>query len=85
MLLQKKGEEVKSKDIAKDRLKNMLMREKTKINKETLDMIKADMISVVSEYASVEKRACDVSLRKVKGKTGKENSVLVMMIALKDG
>jgi len=83
MILQKKEKEVSSKDIAKDRLKNIITKEKTMITGDVIDMIKADMISVASDYVEVEKRACEVLVKKIKSKSGKENHVLVSMITLK--
>lgn len=44
-----------SRDIAKDRLKYLILKDRVSCTTETLDMIKQDIIKVVSNYIDVDR------------------------------
>lgn len=52
-----------SKDIAKDRLKFVLIHDRTKVNPEVLEKIKEEMLQVIKKYLEVDIEACEVSLK----------------------
>ncbi len=80
-----KTDENKSKDIAKERLQNILMKERTNITNDKLEMVKKDIESIVNEYFMVDERKCKTYLTKMKlGKEKKEENVLVSLMVIKN-
>ncbi len=80
-----KTDENKSKDIAKERLQNILMKERTNITNDKLEMVKKEVICVVNEYFMVDERRSKTYLTKMKlGKEKKEENVLVSLMVIKN-
>ena len=58
-----------SKEIAKDRLKFVLIHDRSKINPEIIGKIKEEMLEVISKYLSVDMDSCDIQLKNEKRET----------------
>ena len=83
--LKDKTDEGKSKDVAKERLQNILMKERTNISNDKLEMVKKDVLSVVNEYFEVNEMRSKTYLTKMKiGKEKKEENVLVSLMVIKE-
>ncbi|EDS71422.1 cell division topological specificity factor MinE [Anaerofustis stercorihominis] len=83
--LKDKTDESKSKDVAKERLQNILMKERTNISNDKLEMVKKDVLSVVNEYFEVNEMRSKTYLTKMKiGKEKKEENVLVSLMVIKE-
>ncbi|QNO13605.1 cell division topological specificity factor MinE [Alkalicella caledoniensis] len=52
-----------SKDIAKDRLKFVLIHDRTKVNPEVLGKIKEEMLQVIKKYLDVDMDGCEILLK----------------------
>ncbi|MCM8900340.1 cell division topological specificity factor MinE [Caldicoprobacter algeriensis] len=59
-----KGES-KSKDIAKERLKLVLIHDRANISPKFLDMIKDDIIKVISNYMEIDEAGLDIRLSRI--------------------
>lgn len=59
-----KGE--KSKNVAKDRLKLVLVHDRSDLSPRFLEMIKSDVIRVISEYVEVDEESLDIKLTRMK-------------------
>ena len=59
-----------SKNVAKERLKLVLVHDRSDLSPQFLDMIKTDIIRVISEYAEIDEEGLDVKVTKMK----KENN-----------
>jgi len=55
-------EENKSKDIAKERLRLVLVHDRASVSPQFLEMIKEELIRVISEYMEIDQQALDVQL-----------------------
>jgi cell division topological specificity factor len=51
-----------SKEVAKDRLKLILIHDRSAISPETLEMIRVDILKVISNYVDVDIADVDISL-----------------------
>ena len=56
----------KSKSVAKERLKLVLVHDRSDLSPKLLDMMKSDMIRVISEYADIDEEGLDIKLTKMK-------------------
>ncbi len=56
----------KSKNVAKERLKLVLVHDRSDLSPQFLDMIKNDIIKVISEYADIDEEALDIKITKMK-------------------
>lgn len=56
----------KSKDVAKERLKLVLVHDRADLSPKLLEMMKADIVRVVSEYAEVDNSGIDIKLTRMK-------------------
>ena len=54
-----------SKDIAKERLKLILIHDRVDVSPQFLNMIKGDIIKLISDYADIDEKGLDVKLTKV--------------------
>lgn len=61
-----------SKDIAKERLRLVLVHDRANVSPQFLEMLKNELIRVISEYMEIDDRAMDVNL------TSEENSVALV-------
>ena len=69
----------KSKNVAKERLKLVLVHDRADLSPKFLDMIKSDIIRVISEYADIDEDGLDVKLTRMK-KDG-DNSTTSALVA----
>lgn len=53
-----------SKEVAKDRLKLILIHDRAKVSPELLEMMKNDILKVISKYVIIEDEEVDVRLTK---------------------
>lgn len=81
----KRTKENNSKDIAKERLQNILIKERTKVDGNSLIEVKKDFVSSAKEYFNIDEKRSDVKLTRMKiGKEKHEENVLVSIFVLKD-
>ena len=69
----------KSKNVAKERLKLVLVHDRADLSPKFLEMIKIDIIRVISEYADIDEDGLDVKLTRMK-KEG-DNSTTSALVA----
>jgi len=55
-----------SKNVAKERLKLVLVHDRTNCSPDFLDMIKGDIIKVISDYMEIDEDGLDIKLTKTK-------------------
>lgn len=55
-----------SKNVAKERLKLVLVHDRADLSPKLLDMMKGDIIRVISEYADIDKEGIDIKLTRMK-------------------
>lgn len=58
--------EEKSKNVAKERLKLVLVHDRADLSPKFLDMIKGDIIRVISQYADIDENGLDIKLTRMK-------------------
>lgn len=58
-----------SKEIAKDRLKFVLIHDRSKINPEIIGKIREEMLEVISKYLNVDMESCEIQLKNEKRET----------------
>ncbi len=51
-----------SKNVAKERLRLVLVHDRTSITPQTIEALKTDMIQVISNYMDIDEKALEVSL-----------------------
>ncbi|NLJ41726.1 MAG: cell division topological specificity factor MinE [Clostridiales bacterium] len=76
-------EESKSKNIAKERLKLVLIHDRANVSPMFLDTIKEDMIKVISSYIEFDADEMDVRITKVQDGENDYTSTLVANIPIK--
>lgn len=77
-----KGES-KSKDIAKERLKLVLIHDRSNISPKLLDMIKDDVIKVISNYMEIEENGLDIRLNRIPQEDDTYSTALVANIPIR--
>lgn len=70
--------EEKSKNVAKERLKLVLVHDRADLSPKFLDMIKGDIIRVISEYAEIDELGLDIKLTRMK-KDGDDSPVSALV------
>lgn len=55
-----------SKNVAKERLKLVLVHDRSEFSPKFLEMIKSDVIRVISQYADIDEDELDIKLTKMK-------------------
>ncbi len=55
-----------SKDIAKDRLQLLLIHDRANVSPQFLDMIKGELIDVISDYIEIDESGLDIKLTRTK-------------------
>jgi len=58
--------EEKSKNVAKERLKLVLVHDRADLSPRFLEMIKGDIIRVISEYVDIDEEGLDIKLTRMK-------------------
>lgn len=59
-----------SKDIAKDRLKLVLVHDRVNVSPRYLEQVKNDMIGVISNYMDIDEEGIDITVSKVEKGNG---------------
>jgi cell division topological specificity factor len=59
-----------TKEVAKDRLKLVLVHDRAGVSPQFLDKVKNEIIRVISDYMDVDKRELDIQLTSTKNDTG---------------
>jgi len=59
-----------SKDVAKDRLKLVLVHDRANVSPQFLEMIKSEIIKVIQNYMDIEENELDIQLTKTKSDQG---------------
>jgi cell division topological specificity factor len=76
-------EDNKSKDIAKERLKLVLIHDRANVSPKFLDMVKGDIIKVISNYMEIDEKGFDIRLSRVEQEDDNYTSALVANIPIK--
>lgn len=71
-----------SKDVAKDRLKLILIHDRANVSPQFLEMIKGDIIKVISNYADIDQNGLEIKLTR-SGERGNDAPALVANIPIK--
>ncbi len=69
----------KSKNVAKERLKLVLVHDRADFSPKFLDMIKNDIIKVVSKYADIDEDGFDIKVTRMK--KSEDNSTISALVA----
>lgn len=78
-LLKKK----QSKSVAKDRLKLLLVSDRANCSPEIMDMIKNDMINVISKYMDIDREGLDIQITQTQAENGQMVPALFANIPIK--
>jgi cell division topological specificity factor len=68
----------KSKNVAKERLKLVLVHDRADLSPKFLDMIKSDIIRVISEYVDIDEDGLDIKLTRMK-KEGTSSTISALV------
>lgn len=74
----------KPKDIAKDRLKFILIHDRGDLPEETLEKIRMEILEVLSKYVEIEKEDVEISVSKEGIEEGSNGSSLVANIPIRN-
>ncbi len=69
----------KSKNLAKERLKLVLIHDRTTVSPNFLDMVKGDIVRVISDYMEVDEEGLDIKFTRTRRK--KDNEPIPALIA----
>lgn len=72
-----------SKDVAKERLKLILIHDRSNISPQFLNMIKGDLIKVISDYAEIDEESIEITLSNGDNGRNENVSALVASIPIK--
>ena len=64
------GKSKNSKDVAKERLKLVLIHDRANVSPEFLDMVKGEIIKVIQNYMDVDESGLDIQLTRTKSDDG---------------
>jgi cell division topological specificity factor len=64
------GKSKTSKDVAKDRLKLVLIHDRANVSPQFLEMVKGDIIKVISDYMDIDEGNLDIQLTRTKSEDG---------------
>lgn len=64
------GRAKSSKDVAKDRLKLVLIHDRANVSPEFLEMVKSEIIKVITNYMDVDEAALDIQLTRTQSEDG---------------
>lgn len=73
-----------SREIAKDRLKILLISDRVNCSAETLEMIKLDIAKVISKYMKIDADSMEIQISKTSANRGNVNPVLNANIPIID-
>lgn len=72
-----------SKDIAKDRLKLVLIHDRVNCSTQLLEMLKVDIIKVISNYMEIDEEELDIQISQTASETNGNVPVLCANIPIK--
>ncbi|MDF2547046.1 cell division topological specificity factor MinE [Anaerosolibacter sp.] len=72
-------EDASSKNVAKERLKLVLVHDRTNCSSNFLEMLKGDLLSVISDYVEIDEDGLDIRITKTKKST--DDSMVPALIA----
>lgn len=64
------GRSKRSKDFAKERLKLVLIHDRANVSPQFLEMVKGEIIKVISNYMDVDEDALDIQMTRTKSEEG---------------
>lgn len=64
------GRPKSSKDVAKDRLKLVLIHDRANVSPQFLEMLKSEIIKVITNYMDIDEGALDIQLTRTKSDDG---------------
>lgn len=64
------GKKPNSKDVAKDRLKLVLIDDRAQTSTHVLEMIKADILKVITNYIEIDEEELDINITTTKSENG---------------
>lgn len=73
-----RSKEQNSKDIARDRLKLVLIGDRTNISPEILEMVKSEIIKVISNYVEIDAESLEFQITRTVGDDGKSSVPALM-------
>lgn len=73
------GKKSSSKDVAKDRLKLVLIHDRANCSTQVLEMLKTDIIRVISNYMEIDEEELDIQI--TKAESGEKGSSVPMLYA----
>lgn len=68
----------KSKNVAKERLKLVLVHDRSDLSPRFLEMIKSDIVKVISKYAEIDESEIEIKMTKMK-KDGEKSPVSALV------
>ncbi|MBQ7668806.1 MAG: cell division topological specificity factor MinE [Clostridia bacterium] len=71
--------EENSKDLAKERLKLVLIHDKANVSPEFLEMVKGEIIKVIKKYMEIDEESLDIQLTKMQNDEG--NRIVPALVA----
>lgn len=74
--------ETPSKDVAKERLKLILIHDRANVSPQFLEMVKGDIIRVISDYAEIDESGLEIKLTR-SDEQGTSSPALVANIPIK--
>jgi len=78
------GKKSASKDICKDRLKLVLIHDRANVSPELLEMMRSEIIKVISNYIEIDEQELDIQITKTQSETeGRVVPALVANIPIK--
>ncbi|MCF6096598.1 cell division topological specificity factor MinE [Thermovorax subterraneus] len=76
-------DDVSSKDIAKERLRLILVHDRANVSPQFLEMIKSQIINIISDYVDIEEEGLEVKLTRMKKDEDATVPALVANIPIK--
>ncbi len=73
------GKSKSSKDVAKERLKLVLIHDRANVSPQFLEMVKGEIIKVIQNYMDIDEGALDIQLTRTKSEDG--DSVVPALVA----
>ncbi|KNY27084.1 cell division topological specificity factor MinE [Pseudobacteroides cellulosolvens] len=73
------GRSKTSKDVAKERLKLVLIHDRANVSPQFLEMVKGEIIKVIQNYMEIDEGALDLQITRTKGEDG--DSVVPALVA----
>ncbi len=72
------GKKEKSKDVAKDRLKLVLVHDRVNTSSHVLELLKSDIIKVISTYMEIDEQELDIQITNAPGEDGENASPMLL-------